>query len=390
MGTRPLESGKIFIVCEGEKTEPYFCRDLILEIENKSIEGFRMSEVDVFRMETNDDENELKNGRNSSQKKRPLPEKVEGSPPLSWVDKGIEGLEQYSEVWVLFDNDNHPARAEAFKKAREVRESGGNLSVAYSSWSFEYYLLLHYQYLYHAFTATEHRGNVVQKNGETKNMVLDCCKANPKQGACDGIISNNPCINGYARKQGYWIDSKKLEGTKMIFRGIGNIWKGICNAHTVKWETIRNCYMTNIPQIVFCDLNPYLDTYRMVLRLMKVRELSYEENVLTNNKLKLSLIGNTLNLENDSESPFLLKESHVTLYEYDLGQGKFGKKEVKHCCERIYLNVGEKHMLALQPNKPNDYYLIDFGLGEKFFLRLQENVPSYTGSFLKQFQYSSL
>ena len=108
MGTRPLESGKIFIVCEGETTEPYFCRDLILEIENKSIEGFRMSEVDVFRMETNDDENELKNGRNSSHKKRPLPEKVEGSPPLSWVDKGIEGLEQYSEVWVLFDNDNHP------------------------------------------------------------------------------------------------------------------------------------------------------------------------------------------------------------------------------------------------------------------------------------------
>lgn len=396
MGTRQLLPGKLFIVCEGEKTENHFCRDLIKAIEDGGNDGkgFHLSEVDVYPVPT-DNTNPIPTSRNSRPTRKTNSsttggeEKLSGKPPLNWIEKGLEGLKKYSEVWVLFDNDNHPAREEAFQKAAQARAEGFNFNVVYSSWSFEYYMLLHFEYLYYPFTETEHKGWVT-KNQIEKYVKLGCCTDNPKDGACDGNIINTvkpACISGYARKRNYWKDddSKKSK----VFELMGNMWKGICHAHSVKWETIRQCYEKE--HVIFHELNPFPDTYRMTLRLMKTRELSFGEPLTTENHLSLTLISDSIEIENKGITDFLLIDSHIQLFRYNEEEkDPFKKSKLKNCGKREIISPNKKCTLPLNANKRNEFYLLDFGDGERIFLRIPENTPAYDSEFLKSFQYNTL
>lgn len=116
----------LLIICEGKNTEPYFfhsIRDRILEGKylNENIEIHIRPEVE----EENDVEQksvDYKPQRKSRQLlkgNKPVKAELRGVPPLKWVLAAQEELydETFNEVWVVFDNDGHPAKKEAFEKA---------------------------------------------------------------------------------------------------------------------------------------------------------------------------------------------------------------------------------------------------------------------------------
>jgi hypothetical protein len=246
----------LLIICEGKNTEPYFfnaIRDRILEgkyLANEDIAIHIRPEVEaVDDVETRNVEYKPKrNPRTLLPGNRPVEKDIPGVPPLKWVIAAQEELSDgtFNEVWVVFDNDGHPARKEAFQKAQETID-GKQVLIAYSSIAFEYYLLLHFERKYHTFQKAECRKGKVQVNCSTGGNHVDDCLG-------------EKCIGGYARRQGYW---KETKGKISLFPMIeSKLETGFRNA---AW--LRNQSDIQAGDIPFYDRNPYITTDAIVKRL---------------------------------------------------------------------------------------------------------------------------
>ena len=127
-----------------------------------------------------------------------------------------------------------------------------------------------------------------KKNKKSKTVSFHCMTERAVQGkACQG----DRCINGYARLKGYWKDSK---GTESMFNTVKDkLWKGVCNAHNLRWMSNRQERDT-----VFYERNPYIDVDKLICRLLGYQtiengekkeikdgaclcNLSREENIIT-------------------------------------------------------------------------------------------------------------
>lgn len=77
---------------------------------------------------------------------------------------------------------------EAFKEA-EKEIDGKTVNIAFSSRSFEYYLLLHFEYLYYDFQSTECGERI---NG--KKVLYHCMAENATEKACKvkGVLTGMP------------------------------------------------------------------------------------------------------------------------------------------------------------------------------------------------------
>ena len=350
MKSRTTEFGQLCIICEGESTENNFCKDFIEYLENNNHDGCHSKDVKILPPPREKDAEPLKNARVIRKERSLNPgntlQIIKGRPPLRWVETGIEALKTYSEVWVLFDNDNHPAKKEAFDLAKQERNNGKNLNIAFSSWSFEYFLLQHFEFLYHSFIHTEHR---------VHDVTCNCCSANPQIGACKGILDDPDqpaCISGYARTKGYWVDSK----TTSVFSVIPNIWKGICNAHHVRWQTIYEDWGTDEKdRTQFYDLNPYLDTYRIMLRLMNLKELDCYGFVETKSKLKIKLDGMDLVIFNGNDRCNVVMPNNVVRNRFVLDlKDKLCFKEILQCKRQI-LDKDDVCVITLEPMRTDEF-----------------------------------
>lgn len=190
----------ILIICEGQNTEPQFfrtIRDCIIDGEyDLGIENCKIEIRPEPRVEQEPESNIRKRKKRTLRIVEEEPdEDIKGVPPLKWVQAGRRELEEdtFNEVWTVFDNDNHPARKEAFDLANEsVHEK--YVRIAYSSISFEYYLLLHFERIYKAFEKSECR--------EGKSVIH--CMLDDVYG-CGG----NKCVGGYLRAHSYIDESTK-------------------------------------------------------------------------------------------------------------------------------------------------------------------------------------
>ena len=208
----------IRIICEGEKTEPLFFTSLC----DKLIDGsYDTGNWNVRTIPQPDipEENTLVTNRGWYKKKKkktrgktqPHNAEVNGQPPLSWVllarKKLTEGVD---EAWAVFDKDEHPAKMEAFEEAGKVID-GKVIHIAFSSRSFEYYLLLHFEYVYHSFVATECGERV-----DGKKVLYHCMANDASKKSCKGDL----CINGYARSKKYWKETKTSESTFPLSKNV--------------------------------------------------------------------------------------------------------------------------------------------------------------------------
>ena len=124
------------IITEGEKTEPYYfagLKKIVLE----------------------------KAGKDNISLKPLIKISGQGKNTLSLINAVDEIVNRetmlFKEVWVVFDKDDFPQFDEAIRTAQHK-----GYQVAWSNQSFEYWLLLHFQYLDSAL----HRHDIVQKVNE--------------------------------------------------------------------------------------------------------------------------------------------------------------------------------------------------------------------------------
>lgn len=284
----------ICIICEGEKTEPCFYRDLIawMERQHWPLEyQYRIFPVPVSSADADSDGN----GRKTSRRQlNNMPTKLDevimrGPMPECWVDSGIAQLGVFSEVWVVFDKDEHPHHQQAFEKVRRERAARRNLNLAFSSRCFEMYLLQHFEYNTYPFLKSECNE---KRNGKTR--YFNCCQSTAIFGkACNG----EKCINGYARSHGYWQNSKNGE----TFSAVRNLWYGIFNSHRLKWHSLA----TQPEGTEVYLRNPYLDSYRLTLRLLGYHSLEHGDTfyhkIGNGHFYILTREGNTIFFKNESQ-----------------------------------------------------------------------------------------
>lgn len=110
---------RLLIVCEGEKTEPYYFEDLC--------NHFRLSSANV-EIALND----------------------EGSNPINVVECAVKLYRRdkgYDHVFCVFDRDRHPRYLDALSRIEELRTRGRiPVHAVPSIPCFEFWILLHYEY----------------------------------------------------------------------------------------------------------------------------------------------------------------------------------------------------------------------------------------------------
>lgn len=151
------------------------------------------------------------------------------------------------------------------------------------------YLLQHFEYNTRAFLKSECDE---KRNGKTRYFNCGLQSAVPDK-ACNG----DRCINGYARSQGYWQNSKNGQ----TFSLVRNLWYGIFNSHRLKWYSLATLPMeTEVYQ-----RNPYLDSYRLTLRLLGYHSLehgdTFYQKVGSGQFHLLKREGNTITFKNESQ-----------------------------------------------------------------------------------------
>lgn len=209
-GGRSERKGKysVLIVCEGENTEPAYFAEFGKFLANK----YAMEYEDgiVFRIlpfppeerKVIEENTEFKRAKkkieikNAAQQINEDIEKKYFPEPTRWVrfaQKEAEGG-GYNQIWAVFDYDNRPD-AElkiAFHLAEEqIKGTDEKVNIAFSSYSFEYWLLLHYE-LYDQFI----QGSECREGEDRINCGSDgCVHSNDCKGA--------KCLGGYLRVNSY-------------------------------------------------------------------------------------------------------------------------------------------------------------------------------------------
>lgn len=290
------------VVCEGEKTEPLFFTSLFEQyFSGKEIVASTVPQPNI--PEDNDDVSRERGGYRGKKRvttSSPIDNEpvIKGQPPLKWVRYARYLLQEegVNEAWAAFDKDNHPACEQAFREAEELID-GKKVHIAFSSRSFEYYLLLHFEYLYHTFQETE---------CDSKTKI--CGTDNEDATNCHG----ETCINGYARSKGYWNETKTSESTYLLVKD--HLLKGIANAIRLRAES------NSIEQTPIYLRNPYTNTDRLVGRVIGVEPIdkgAEYHHASGGDDFFVSFSEGVLNVRNNSDRLLLLTPRMVVIRNTD-------------------------------------------------------------------------
>jgi len=312
----------ILIICEGKNTEPYFFNSIRDEIINKKYDiddcvitvrpEVKNEEEEAIAKSTNKPNFKTRTTRKALIGNEPL--EIKGVPPLKWVEAGKEELRNgtFNEVWAVFDHDNHPARKEAFEAADEEID-GLKVKIAFSSRSFEYYLLLHFEQIYNKFIETD-----CNTGGKSPKSLVCATGVHPND--CNG----KTCINGYARLKGYWDNSKEDKSLFPLIKD--NIELGFINS-----EWLRALSNIHENEVEIYNRNPFVTTDKLVRRLTGNNGI-YWQWVFVNELAKTtaieikSLEKNEILITNISDSIIIIPSGSFTKYKTNNQQEFFGDK----------------------------------------------------------------
>lgn len=358
---RSLHTGSLYIVSEGEKTEASFYTDLQQKLFEKNISRFQTVHVHKLPKpqaqtdKLSDSELRAEGGRQLHGSIPALP--TDNYQPLNWIKIAYGKLGAYDETWALFDNDHRnthgqPNIDKAIAEYHNLIAGANpslNLNVAYSSLSFEYYLLLHFEHLYHSFDKTECY-RIENNSHKYRNCCSQDAKNPSKEGSCDGSLEHDCCINGYARLRNYW-DKSKAEG---VLAKIPNIYSGIIHASRIRWQAIQSQRGTTLG-----NMNPYLNTYQFTLRMMDLPLLEYDRDITISSKagdIILHLEGATIHIVNQSSKSLLLSEQYLPVYSADASD-LFGVKQVGNL-NRCLIQSQQEGNISLSSLIGTDHFAI--------------------------------
>ncbi len=247
----------ILIICEGSTTEPnYF--DSLRDLSIKQVPEYRIK----IRPLPENDKIEItqaspatqRQGRKSRQinnvevKEQPVPEEY-AAQPLRYVWEAQQGLVDgtYDEVWAVFDLDEHPRHAEAFTLCKETI-NGKSVQIAFSSISFETWILLHYEFNTTAFEKSQCR---IQKES-------NYCGQNIHEHDCHG----ERCVTGYLKIKEFIEKEKDIK--KISFQELKDkIPKALKNS-----VDLRAYHPKNKP---IYKINPVTTVDRLVFKLLHTK-----------------------------------------------------------------------------------------------------------------------
>ncbi|MEZ0542648.1 RloB family protein [Fibrella arboris] len=123
----------IFIACEGRNTEPIYFERIKEQVEEDGILAITI-----------------------------YPDREEENPKtdaIGLIKEAQSRLDDFDEVWAVFDKDGYTKHKEAFEEANKII-NGKKINVAFSSIAFEQWVLLHFEKCSTAFGKSE---NIVHK-----------------------------------------------------------------------------------------------------------------------------------------------------------------------------------------------------------------------------------
>ncbi len=308
------------IVCEGEVTEPLFfksIRDLIIT-KNNSLNPHFIEELHIAPEPREDPPITTAPVKHKRKRKSRTTKPVltidtipieDGPPPVRWVQTAIREAKTkaYNEIWVVFDRDNHPQLQQAFNLVKQPI-SGIQIRIAFSSRSFEQYLLMHFEKSNTVFLKT----NCKHKKPKSKKEISsECGMGTYPNYDCQGKV----CINGYAATKAYWANSKqdnsKKENTFKLIESKLEI--GYQNVSWLRHQSVN-------PSIPIYKQNPYTDVDLLVKRLME-HDLNYQwikadVSSRCNNTWKVLYDAKkqSISLTNISKVTLIVPAAIVTLY----------------------------------------------------------------------------
>ena len=187
----------------------------------------------------------------------------------------------YSEGWAVFDCDQHPAREEAFRYAEQ-----SNVGIAFSSYSFEEWLLAHFERCPKPFQHSE-------------------CKANGKEIRCGssaagvGDCHGTDCIGGRLRQQQYIADYSK--GKKELFKTY--------SLPLIKNAMVNAAWLRYMAKTAVWVSNPYTDVDILVARMLGIT-VEYRWYSL-NSIIRYS--GNNIMITRDNDDLVMTNEGNVAV-----------------------------------------------------------------------------
>ena len=332
----------ILIICEGESTEPLFFNSIKDEILSGTYDINAVINIRPEPREEDSDNTEKSPYKDERPKKQVRkarfleePEVITGVPPAKWVKEGIKELENqsYDEVWAVFDHDNHPARKEAFELST-MNINGKKVNIAFSSRSFEYYILLHFERIFKSFSETK-CSETVNESGRRRRIYFNC-GTNMHTKDCRG----ERCILGYASSKNYW----NMENYKRsLFPVIKNrLDRGFINSAWLRFK-----YQSNGNEIPVYDRNPYVTTDLLIKRLVGKDDFEWIWTSTDYNLrgIQVHLIdGLGVRIRNDRGTSILLQEDSFRIID-DSG--------------RVIIPLGKRTIL-----NPNDEYIITIDLSK--------------------------
>lgn len=168
--------------------------------------------------------------------------------PLRYVAqaKCIQAAQQglYNEVWAVFDKNGHTHHEEAFLLAKK-----SNVNIAFSSRSFEHWILLHFEKNSTLFLET------VCKDNKGKSLA---CK---KQMGCEGKI----CLVGYIRT--HYLQNYEKENLATIMSNLMKK-KQIAFENAISLRNEKQKELEQNKHSVYL-LNPYTNVDELLKRLIE-------------------------------------------------------------------------------------------------------------------------
>lgn len=195
--TPPLS---VFIACEGSNTEPLYFEKLNEIMEDDDNYPYAIT---VYPDKEVDD-----NPKTDA---------------IGLLNVAIERKEDFDELWVVFDKDGYTKHKEAFELAQ-----ANKINIAFSSISFETWVLLHFERNHNSFAKS---ANIINEK----------------------FHNNDTYLSDYAKSGDYNIYPKIQTKTKKAFEN-------------ASW--LRNWLNTNNHQYTIYEVNPYTDVDSLVKKLI--------------------------------------------------------------------------------------------------------------------------
>lgn len=213
----------LFIACEGTSTEfNYF-----------TSWGETEEALDKFeRVEVYPDENENNPQTNPYQ--------------LFEIAKKALDSGSANYAWAVFDKDNHPRLPETFNDA-----SAAGINIAFSSRSFEEWVLMHFEKNSTFFNATECKNATGRPINCGSHSVPNCTPIN----CLTGHIRRSNHISGYSKKSDFDLFTAIHHNTDVALANSA-------------WLRFKAGASVNITQPLLHNLNPYTDVDQLIYQFL--------------------------------------------------------------------------------------------------------------------------